>query len=65
MKLMLRTTVLNFLSWIAIAAALAVTNSLSYHDEQEAERRYCEYVSDHVWPAYDDDIDCNHKDTTQ
>ena len=48
-----------WLGALTLLIILIVTRSGDYEEAVAAERHYCEMVASKVWPAYDQNINCN------
>ena len=42
----------------ALVAALGVAGNFDFEEAQQQQDRYCEFVGDGTWPAYNPDINC-------
>tara|TARA_R110002072_G_scaffold22605_1_gene79166 strand:- start:2337 stop:2492 length:156 start_codon:yes stop_codon:yes gene_type:complete len=47
------------LALAALVAALGLAGNFDFEEEQQQQDRYCEFVADGTWPAYNPDIQCN------
>ena len=48
-----------WLGALTLLIILIVTGSGDYEEAVAAERHYCKMVASKVWPAYDQNINCN------
>lgn len=46
------------LAMAAIVAALGLAGTSDFEEAQKQQDRYCEFVADGTWPAYNPDINC-------
>ena len=44
---------------LVLLGFIAITSSMDYEDELEAERHYCQMVKDGNWPAFNEGVNCN------
>jgi len=49
------------LALAAIVAAFGFAGSMDLEDAQAEQDRYCEFVADGTWPAYNPEINCSNQ----